>query len=90
MSDFRLCLEVQGLAVDDTGRRAPGYLQLSCPVKQGQETNFDYAAFIRDPAWQDKVIEQILRSPGIRMLHLKREACRIISPEEYDRMTCEA
>lgn len=84
MSDFRLCMEVQGLAVDDTGRRAPGYIQISFPGKPGEDV--DCAAF-RDPAWQDKIIDKILRSPGVRMLHLKRSDCRIISPAEYDKLT---
>ena len=79
MADIRICVEVAGLARDEAGRPCPGgmCLTLHCEREVSPE---EYAELLKSVRMEG-LLEMALLSGRVRP-----EDCRIITPEEYDRL----
>lgn len=79
MAEVRICMEVDGLARDKAGRPCPGGMCLTLHCER-EVTPEEYEELI-----QSVRVEGLLEMARLSG-RVRPEACRIVPPEEYDRL----
>lgn len=86
MKKVRVCFEIAGFAVEDDGSRAPAGIEVVLgEVTDEKYASVDYTNAISKININGKLIDEVLRMPGIREMHIQPEDVTIITPEDYDR-----
>lgn len=80
MRELRICMEINGLAEDEEGNSCPGGMSLSLGMVPDEEFEDKYK----------QLIANLNVNEVLKFIRLDRtfsaSDCRIITPEEYDRL----
>lgn len=80
MRELRICMEINGLAEDENGTPCPGGMSLSLGMVPDEGFEEKYSQLMDTTS-----CEEVLKFIGLDTVYSAFD-CRLLTPEEYDRL----